>query len=122
MSSMVNPASATAARQASMAKLMGLRPRRRPTSDMPMPVMATLDSNFSAVGMGRTGAGMGSGYSTASEAGSPVGANTGSHTSLCCSKRTATGRPMTTSSGSASTIRVVRRTRGSSSMATSPIT
>ena len=118
---MVSPASATATRQASIARPMGSRPNRRPTCDNPIPVMATFNSNLSVAGMGRTGAGVGSGYSCASAIGSPVGANTGSHTSLCCSKRTDTGRPIATSSGSASTMRVVSRTRGSSSMATSPI-
>ena len=43
---------------------------------------------------------------------SPVGSNSGSHTSSCCSKRTATSWPMCTSSGSQPTMFVVSRTSG----------
>ena len=54
MSSMVRPASATALRHASTVSPRGSTPSRRPMRDMPMPVRATLDSNFSAEAMGRT--------------------------------------------------------------------
>ena len=53
---------------------------------------------------------------------SPVGSNSGSHTSSCCSKRTATSWPMCTSSGSQPTTFVVSRTSASSSRATIAIT
>ena len=111
MSSSVSPASATAARQASTASDSGStisrRPMRRP------PDAGQHDAVLEAVvaeRRPRASGGTGSGTrSTGSVA--PVGSNSGSHTSSCCSKRTATSWPMCTSSGSQPTMLVVRWTR-----------
>ena len=54
MSSMVSPASAIAASQAATVSDSGATINRRPISDMPIPVSATLSSNFSGVSIGRT--------------------------------------------------------------------
>jgi hypothetical protein len=54
MSSTVRPASAIARSQACTVSDTGGTIRRRPISDMPMPVIATLSSNFSVVTIGRT--------------------------------------------------------------------
>ncbi len=54
MSSNVNPASAIAASHASMVSDSGGTIRRRPSREVPMPVMAERSSNFSPVSGGRT--------------------------------------------------------------------
>ena len=90
---------------------------RRPILDRPMPLRTARCSKRSALrgerGTGRTGSGTRSTGSTA-----PVSSNSGSHTSSCCSKRTATSWPIATSAGSHPTMLVVRCTRGSSASAT----
>ena len=68
-------------------------------------------------GVGRRGSGT---RSTGSV--SPVGANSGIHTSSCGSNCTATAWPMCTSEGSQPTMFVVSRTIGSSASATLAIT
>ena len=74
-----------------MVSVSGVRIRRRPIADIPMPVIATRSSNFSEATIGRTRT-SGSGGSAASAArsgpGSDVGAKIGSHTSSCCSNCT----------------------------------
>ena len=57
MSSRVSPASSIAARHASMVSSMGSRIRRRPTSDIPMPVILTSCSNFFITSRGLVGVG-----------------------------------------------------------------
>ena len=54
MSSILSPASATARSQAWTVSDSGGTISRRPISDIPMPVIATLSSNLSAVTIGRT--------------------------------------------------------------------
>ncbi len=85
MSSNVRPASAIAASQASMVSDSGGTISRRPISDMPIPVIATLSSNFSGVSIGRTCSPKRSGAisSIGSAAGLGVagGRNSGSQTS-----------------------------------------
>ena len=121
MSEALSPASAMAARQASAVSASGGRINRRPTSDMPTPVIATRSSNLSSLAFGRTATSGSAASALAADASPPpsdVGAKSGSQTSSCCSNRTCTRRPTCTSSGFASTMLVVRRTRGSSSSAT----
>jgi len=91
---------------------------------MPIPVNATFSSNFSVVGIGRARSRCSSSGSHGSRSGSPdgTGANIGSQTSSYCSNRTSTRVPMPTESGSVSTMFVVSRTRGSSSIATIAMT
>jgi hypothetical protein len=90
---------------------------------MPMPVIATSSSNFFApLGIGRASREVSSTVGNGPLSVSPVGANTGIHTSSSCSKRTCTFMPTKTSDGSQSTTLVVSRTRSSSSMATIAIT
>ena len=112
MSSSVSPASATAARQASTVSDSGSTISRRPMAERPTPdstdaVLEAVVARAAAAASGRSRlARRGRSASVA-----PVGSNSGSHTSSCCSKRTATSWPMCTSSGSQPTMLVVRRTR-----------
>ena len=95
----------------------GSRISRRPIAERPMPESTDRCSNRSADrggrGVGRWGSGTRSVGSSR-----PVGSNSGSQTSSCCSKRTWTSWPMWTSSGSQPTTLVVRWTLGSSARAT----
>ncbi len=88
----------------------GSRISRRPIAERPMPESTDRCSNRSADrgarGVGRWGSGTRSVGSSR-----PVGSNSGSQTSSCCSKRTWTSWPMWTSSGSQPTTLVVRWTR-----------
>ncbi len=117
------PTSAIASSAASTARSSGSRPRRRPTCDIPMPVMATWSSNLSAfLGIGRKSWIFGSGAGNGPFSVSPVGSNSGIHTSSSCTNVTCTFKPTRTSAGSQLTMFVVRRTRSSSSIATMAIT
>ena len=119
MSSGFRPASAIAWIAASTVSTRGSTMSRRPTRDIPMPVTATWSSNLSAFfGMGRKSWIFGSSAGNGPFSVSPVGWNTGIHTSSSCSKRTCTFMPTNTADGSQSTMLVVSRTRSSSSMAT----
>ena len=93
MSSSVSPASAIASRQASTASDRGSTMRRRPILDRPMPLRTARCSKRSGLsggrGIGRTGSAT---RSTGSS--DPVGSNSGSQTSSCCSKRTTTSWPI----------------------------
>ena len=121
MSSRVRPASATAARQASMVNDNGFTIRRRPRRERPTPDSTDRCSNRSSPSGARVAKWGGSPTRSASVV-VPVGSKTGSHTSSWCSKRTATSWPIRTSSGSTPTMWVVRRTVGSSARATTAIT
>ena len=116
MSSGANPASAMAARQASTASETGSRIRRRPRSDRPIPEITDRCSYRSSLSGGRTEGRTGS--ATGLSPVWPVGSNSGSHTSSTASKRTCTSVPIPTSSGSQSTMLVVRWIDGSSANAT----
>ncbi len=119
MSAGVSPASAMADSAASTASTIGSSIRRRPTREMPRPVIATLSSNFSApFGIGRASCICGSAAGNGPLSVSPVGSNSGIHTSSSCSKTTCTFMPTNASPGSQLTMFVVRRMRSSSSMAT----
>ena len=86
MSSRVRPASAIACSAASTASTTGSTMSRRPMREIPMPVTATLSSNLSpAFGIGRASwmAGRSAGNGPLSV--SPVGSNSGTHTSSSCS-------------------------------------
>ena len=123
MSSGASPASAMAWSAASTVSVIGSTMSRRPTRDMPIPVMATWSSNLSApLGMGRASCILGSAAGNGPFSGSPLGSNRGIHTSSAGSKTTWTRIPTWTSSASQFTMLVVRRTRSSSSMATIAIT
>jgi hypothetical protein len=127
MSSMVNPASATAASQACTVSTSGSTISRRPMSDMPMPVMATSSSNLRVPIIGRTprrtSSALGSSSGRAAGSGcSSVGRNSGSQVSSAAwSNSTCMRMPSTRSSGSTPTKVVVSLTRGSSSSATCPV-
>ena len=126
MSASVRPASAMAASHASIVSDSGLTMSRRPIFDTPMPVIAERSSNLSVPIIGRTclAKSRGSISSGGSSAvwSSAVGLNSGSQVSSFCSKTTSTTRPSSRSSGSHPMMLVVRRTRGSSSMATCAMT
>ncbi len=123
MSSGLSPASSIACFAASTVSVIGSTMSRRPTCDMPMPVMATWSSNLSACfGIGRASYIFGSAAGNGPFSVSPVGSNSGTHTSSSCSKSTCTFMPTCTSVRSQLTMLVVRRTRSSSSMATMAIT
>lgn len=121
MSSRVSPASATAASHASMVKDSGGTISRRPSREAPIPVIAECCSNFSVRSIGRMWSPKRSGAisSAGNSPGSPAtGRNSGSQTSSACWNTTSTGWPSSRPSGSDSTMLVVNRTRGSSSIAT----
>lgn len=84
-----------AASQASTVSDSGATISRRPMADMPMPVRATLSSNFVVVSMGRTYSpkrcGSMSSPGSAADASAVAGRNNGSQTSSICSKTTSTG-------------------------------
>ncbi len=122
MSSRVSPASAIAASAASTASAIGSSIRRRPTREMPRPVIATWSSNLSApFGIGRAWRALGSLAGNGPLSVSPVGSNSGIQTSAACSNVTCTFMPTNTSSAATFTRLVVRRIRSSSSMATMAI-
>ena len=119
MSSRVRPASATAATQASTVSDSGSIINRRPICERPMPESTERRSNRSAPVGGRGLGTLGAGTSSAASAfTSPVGSNSGTQTSSCCSNRTDTSWPICTSAGSQPTMFVVRCTPGSSAKAT----
>ncbi len=99
---------------------------RLPIFDMPIPVIAAASSNFSLVSIGETCLPKSCGAISSTACGpvffSAVGVNTGSQTvptlSSTFSNRTSTVWPSSSSSGSQSTMLVVNRTRGSSTIAT----
>ncbi len=122
MSSRVRPASAMARMHASTVSASGSRISRRPTSDIPIPEIATLSSNLSGDAIGRACQMVSSSAGSGPGSGSPVGANSGNHTSSCCVNSTATFIPTCTASGSHPTTFVVSRTRSSSSSATIAMT
>src|SRR4051812_11377285 len=113
MSSMVNPASATAARHASTVSESGGRISRRPICELPIPVIATLSSNFSVGARGRTLTSGRAGDGTASDDPSGSGSNSGNQTSSCWWNVTRPGIPTYTSRGSQPTTLVVSRTSAS---------
>ena len=121
MSDISRPASAMASLAAMTASLSGGIMMRRPTGDMPRPVMATLSSNFSVVAIGRTQRRWSSG-GVSSEGSSATtslsGSNIGSHTSSTLWNRTVARIPTLASSAFGPTRLVMTRTRGSSSIAT----
>ena len=84
--------------------------------------MATLSSNLSDDAIGRARRLVASSAGSGPGSGSPVGANSGNHTSSCCSNSTATLMPICTTSGAHPTTFVVSRTRSSSSSATIAMT
>ena len=90
---------------------------RRPIFDRPMPLRTARCSKRS-LPSGERGTGRSGGTTRSTGSRDPVGSNSGSHTSSCCSKRTATSWPMRTSEGSHPTMFVVRCTRASSASAT----
>ena len=124
MSSIASPASSTARRIASTVSDTGGTMSLRPMRDMPTPVSATRSSNFSSRAIGRTDRMRSSSACSfaSATAGSPVGSNSGTHTSSTCSNTTRTRIPICTVSGSQPTMLVVSRTRGSSSIATTATT
>src|SRR6266581_5268061 len=128
MSSIDRPASAMARSHACTVSASGGTISRRPSSELPIPLTATLSSNLSGAAIGRTCRHIWSGSisSCGSGAGSPcsadstgaAGRKSGSHTSPAGSKTTSMRMPSSSCSGSHSTALVVSLTRGSSSIAT----
>ncbi len=91
--------------------------------EMPIPVTATLSSNLSpGFGIGRASWISGSSAGKGPLSVSPVGSNSGIHTSSMCSNSTCTFMPTNTASAGTFTRLVVRRMRSSSSMATMAMT